>query len=91
MDCCRIVTSLNMEMLQRVHPVIESVRRIGSTDPAALLYDASEVQFNLIFILYLFSYFQAFQEGDAKADDNIRAMEQEDQLGDAVRVLRIFF
>jgi hypothetical protein len=42
-DCCRIITSTSCEILQRVPSSIEAVRRIGSTDAAALMYDAMEV------------------------------------------------
>ena len=68
-DCCRIVTPANAEILQKLHPVIVSVRSIGSTDPAALLFDATD----------------AFQEGDVQADANIRAMEEDEQLVVAVQ------
>jgi hypothetical protein len=49
-DCCRIITSTSCDMLQRVPASTEAIRRIGSTDPAALMYDAME----------------AFEEGDPK-------------------------
>lgn len=67
-DCCRIVTSQSCDMLQRVPASTEAIRRIGSTDPAALMYDAME----------------AFEDGDPKSDDNIRSIAANDQLGDAV-------
>ena len=57
-DCCRILTSTSCEMLQRVPASTEAIRRIGSTDPAALMYDAME----------------AFEEGDPKSDENIRSI-----------------
>eukprot|EP00953_Heterococcus_sp_UTEX-ZZ885_P041258 21058-Heterococcus_DN1.PRE.1 len=57
-DCCRIISQQRMELLQRVPPTTEAINRIGSTDPAAMLFDATE----------------AFEDGDAKADENIRAM-----------------
>ena len=57
-DCCRILTSTTCEMLQRVPASTEAIRRIGSTDPAALMYDAME----------------AFEEGDPKSDENIRSI-----------------
>lgn len=66
-DCCRIVTSTRCELLQRVPASTEAIRRIGSTDPAAMLYDAME----------------AFDEGDVKADENIRSIDDA-QLVDAV-------
>ena len=68
-DCCRIVTSSGCDMLQRVPPSTEAIRRIGSTDPAALMYDAME----------------AFEEGDPKSDENIRSIAASNQLVDAVQ------
>ena len=41
-DCCRVVCSTSCEILQRVPAATEAIRRIGSTEPAALLYDAME-------------------------------------------------
>jgi hypothetical protein len=67
-DCCRIVTSESCDMLQRVPASTEAIRRIGSTDPAALMYDAME----------------AFEDGDPKSDENIRSIAASNQLGDAV-------
>lgn len=68
-DCCRIVTSSTCEMLQRVPTFTEAITRIGSTDPAALMFDAME----------------AFEEGDPKSDENIRSIAATNQLGDAVK------
>lgn len=68
-DCCRIITSTSCDMLQRVPAATEAIRRIGSTDPAALMYDAME----------------AFEEGDPKSDENIRSIAAANQLGDAVQ------
>lgn len=67
-DCCRIVTSTSCEILQRVPASTEAIKRIGSTDPAALLYDAME----------------AFDEGDPKSDENIRSIAASNQLVEAV-------
>ena len=47
----------------------EAIHRIGSTDAAAMLYDAAE----------------AFEDGDPKADENIRSIEHAAQLADAVQ------
>jgi len=58
-DCCRILTTTTCELLQRVPASTEAIRRIGSTDPAAILFDAME----------------AFEEGDVKADESIRSIE----------------
>lgn len=68
-DCCRIITSTQCDMLQRVNSATEAIRRIGSTDPAALLYDAME----------------AFEEGDPKSDENIRSIADANQLQDAIQ------
>ena len=68
-DCCRIITSSSCDMLQRVPASTEAIRRIGSTDPAALMYDAME----------------AFEEGDPKSDDNIRSIAASNQLNAAVQ------
>ncbi|CAM9915708.1 unnamed protein product [Ectocarpus sp. 4 AP-2014] len=63
-DCCKIFTDVECELLQRVPVASEAISRIGSTDPAAMLFDAAA----------------AFEEGDPRADENIRAMERD---GDA--------
>lgn len=68
-DCCRIITSTSCEMLQRVPASTEAIRRIGSTDPAALLFDACE----------------GFLEGDPKSDENIRSIASTNQLEHAVQ------
>ena len=39
-DGARILTNSTMEFLQRVPASTESIFKIGSTEPAALLYDA---------------------------------------------------
>lgn len=59
-DCCRVITGDTCDIIQRVPAAADAIRRIGSTDPAALLYDAME----------------AFEEGDPKADENIRSIER---------------
>lgn len=67
-DCCRIITSNTCEILQRVHSTTESIRRIGSTDPAALLFDAME----------------GYEEGDPRSDENIRSIANVNLLDEAV-------
>lgn len=52
-DCCKIFTDSECELLQRVPVTSEAISRIGSTDPAAMLFDAAA----------------AFEEGDPKADE----------------------
>jgi hypothetical protein len=69
LDCCRIVTSQACELLQRVPGPIESIHRIGSTDPSAMLYDAME----------------AFEDGDAKAEENVRSMDPAGILSIAIQ------
>lgn len=51
-----------------VSPHTQSALELGSTDPAALILDAME----------------AFEEGDAKSDENIRIIAAANQLADAV-------
>lgn len=68
-DCCRIVTAQGCEILQRVLPSTVAIRSVGSTDPAALMFDAME----------------AFEEGDPKSDENIRSIAASNQLVDAVQ------
>eukprot|EP00752_Nemacystus_decipiens_P002885 g2684.t1 len=60
-DCCKIFTDVECELLQRVPLASEAIFRMGSTDPAAMLFDAAA----------------AFDEGDPRADELIRAMERE--------------
>jgi hypothetical protein len=67
-DCVRIVSSVRSALLQRLPSALERIRKIGSTEPAALLHDAAE----------------AFDAGDARADDNIRDVQQSRALPGAV-------
>ena len=67
-DCCRVISSYSCDMIQRVPQATEAIKKIGSTDPAALLYDAME----------------AFEEGDPKSDENIRSIAATNQLEAAV-------
>lgn len=67
-DSCRILTNTSCEILQRLPQAIEVVRRIGSTDPAALLFDAME----------------SFEKGEAKSDENIRSIAASNRLETAV-------
>ncbi|XP_078439056.1 vacuoleless1 (VCL1) isoform X2 [Wolffia australiana] len=55
-DGVRILSNSSMEFLQRVPDSTESIFQIGSTEPAALLYDALE----------------HFDRRSAKADENLR-------------------
>lgn len=67
-DCCRVITSSSCDVLQRVPMATEMIRQIGSTEPAALMFDAME----------------AFEDGDPKSDENIRSIEATNQLGEAI-------
>lgn len=67
-DCVRILTTSHCDIIQRIPQSTEAIRRIGSTDPAALMYDAME----------------AFEEGDPKSDENIRSIAASNTLHDAV-------
>ena len=58
LDCVRVVSNEACVVLQRVPPPIESVRGLGSTVAAAMLFDAHE----------------AFIAGEARADESIRAI-----------------
>ena len=72
-DCCRVITGESCEIIQRVPAAADAIRRIGSTDPAALLFDAME----------------AFEEGDPKADENIRSIERFAEHSDHLLLLLI--
>ncbi|KAH9256843.1 hypothetical protein BASA81_004956 [Batrachochytrium salamandrivorans] len=68
LDCVRVLTKHHQELLQRVPDVIDSAFRLGSTSPCAMLVDASEL----------------VQSGDARANETLRALEQDGQLANAV-------
>lgn len=63
-DCCRVITSCSVEILQRVPPVTADLLRIGSIEPGALLLDASE----------------AFDAGSPNADEAARSITQREGL-----------
>jgi hypothetical protein len=63
-DCCRVVTSSSVEILQRVPPGTADLLRIGSIEPGALLLDASD----------------AFDSGSANADEAARSITQQEGL-----------
>lgn len=58
MDCCRVLTSNVVELLQRVPPGTADLLRIGSIEPGALLLDASD----------------AFDCGSSNADEAARSI-----------------
>ena len=68
-DCARIISENSLELIIRVNPSIESIRQIGSTSPAAMLFDALE----------------AFESGDAKADENMRRIVENEDLSKAIQ------
>jgi len=63
-DCCRVIRSSSVEILQRVPPIIADLLRIGSIEPGALLLDASE----------------SFDSGSPTADETARSIIQHDGL-----------
>ena len=67
-DGCRVLSAGGCELLQRISPAAVSIRSVGSTDPAALLFDAME----------------AFEEGDPKSDDNIRSISASNLMLEAI-------
>ena len=69
-DCCRVVTSSSVEILQRVPPGTADLLRIGSIEAGALLLDASD----------------AFDKGSPNAEEAARAItQQEGLLDEAIR------
>ena len=68
LDCVRVLTGTRHEVIQRVAEPLRAIFSIGSTAPAAMLVDASN----------------AFQEGDAKCDDTIRALIADGRLRGAI-------
>lgn len=64
-DCCKIFTDTECELLQRVPLASEAISRIGSTDPAAMLFDAAA----------------AFEEGDPRADEVTKQSRKADFIG----------
>ena len=68
-DGVRVLTPKTCELLQRVPAETDAIRKLFSTEPAAMLFDAME----------------RFEDGDVKADDNIRSLLDEGTMGQAVR------
>lgn len=67
-DSVRIISCETVELLLRVPESVVSIKSIGSTSPGALLFDAIE----------------AYNRGDAKADDNIRCVIESNGLDKAI-------
>ncbi|OAJ45213.1 hypothetical protein BDEG_28371 [Batrachochytrium dendrobatidis JEL423] len=57
-DCARIISNTRCELLERVPVVTETIFRIGSTAPGAILFDARE----------------HFEKQSPKCDENIRSI-----------------
>jgi hypothetical protein len=56
-DCVRILTRSTCEILQRVPQATDNIRRIFSTDPAAMLFDAMERYYHILFCFFSDKYF----------------------------------
>jgi len=63
-DCCRVVRSSSVEIIQRVPPGTANLLRIGSIEPGALLLDASD----------------AFDSGSPNSDETARSITQHDGM-----------
>ena len=50
-DCCRIITGTKHEILQKLSPSLEAIHQIGSTHPAALIYDSMTAH-DQVYIIY---------------------------------------
>lgn len=68
-DCCRIYSAQMHEILIRVASSLEHIKGIGSTAPAAMLFQAME----------------AYDAGDAKADEHIRFIQTQKTLEEAIK------
>jgi hypothetical protein len=67
-DCCRVITDLSVEILQRVPPQTALLLRIGSIEPSAMLLDAAD----------------AFESGSAASDEAARAITKTGMLYEAI-------
>jgi vacuolar protein sorting-associated protein 16 len=67
-DCCRVVSDVAVEILQRVPPATALLLRIGSIEPAAMLLDASD----------------AFESGSTSSDEAARAITKTGMLSEAI-------
>lgn len=67
-DCCRVVTDVAVELLQRVPPATALLLRIGSIEPAAMLLDAAD----------------AFENGSTASDEAARSMTNTGMLMEAI-------
>jgi hypothetical protein len=67
-DCCRVITDVSVEILQRVPPATALLLRIGSIEPAAMLLDACD----------------AFESGSTASDEAVRNIDKSGMLGEAI-------
>jgi len=67
-DCCRVITDVSVEILQRVPPATALLLRIGSIEPSAMLLDASD----------------AFESGSTTSDEAARAITKTGMLTEAI-------
>ncbi|CEG41423.1 vacuolar protein sorting-associated [Plasmopara halstedii] len=68
-DCCRVYTASSHDLVLRVPTCVENIKGVGSTAPAAMLYQALD----------------AFDSGDAKADEHIRFIMGQNALESAIK------
>uniref|UniRef100_K3XBW1 Vacuolar protein sorting-associated protein 16 homolog n=1 Tax=Globisporangium ultimum (strain ATCC 200006 / CBS 805.95 / DAOM BR144) TaxID=431595 RepID=K3XBW1_GLOUD len=68
-DCCRVYSASTHDIVIRVPTCVERIKGIGSTAPAAMLFQALD----------------AYDGGDAKADEHIRYIQSENALEDAIK------
>ena len=67
-DCCRVITDVSVELLQRVPPATALLLRIGSIEPSAMLLDAAD----------------AFESGSTASDEAARAITKTGMLSEAI-------
>lgn len=67
-DCCRVITDVSVEILQRVPPATALLLRIGSIEPSAMLLDASD----------------AFESGSTASDEAVRTITKTGMLAEAI-------
>lgn len=68
-DCCRVLSASAHDILIRVPTCVENIKGVGSTAPAAMLFQALD----------------AYDAGDAKADEHIRFIQSQQTLEIAIR------
>lgn len=68
-DCCRVYSSTVHDIVIRVPTCVENIKGVGSTAAAAMLFQALD----------------AFDSGDAKADEHIRFIQSQNTLEEAIK------